>query len=165
MRTRSQPTGEFTGRHMLLIMLAFFGVIIGVNVVMATLASTSWTGFVVENSYVASQEFNTRAEQGRAQAALGWTSSLTIAGGEIRYRLTDAAGKSVSLDGVAVQLRRPAYAAEDRSLMLTPSNDGEFATLATLGDGLWIIEVDADARLERPYREVRRIVIAHGVLQ
>ena len=43
-------------------MLAFFGVIIAVNVVMATLASTSWTGLVVENSYVASQEFNRKAD-------------------------------------------------------------------------------------------------------
>ena len=57
---------------MLSIMLAFFGVIIAVNVVMATLASTSWTGLVVENSYVASQEFNRKAEESRAQAALGW---------------------------------------------------------------------------------------------
>ena len=78
-------------------MLAFFGVIIAVNVVMATLASTSWTGLVVENSYVASQEFNRKAEEGRAQAALGWKSRLTIAGGEIRYALTDAAGTAIAL--------------------------------------------------------------------
>jgi len=165
MRTQSQPMGKFTGRHMLVIMLAFFGVIIAVNVVMATLANTSWTGFVVENSYVASQEFNAKAEQGRAQAALGWKSDLTIAGGEVRYGLTDAAGKAVSLAGVTVQLRRPAYDAEDRSLVLAPSRDGAFATPATLRDGLWIIEIDADALLEKPYREVRRIVIARGVLQ
>ena len=36
------------GRHMLLIILGFFGVVIGVNVTMATLASKSWTGLVVE---------------------------------------------------------------------------------------------------------------------
>jgi nitrogen fixation protein FixH len=165
MKAQSQTTREFTGWHMLIIMLSFFGVIIVVNVVMATLANTSWTGLVVENSYVASQEFNTKAGQGRAQAALGWKSSLTIAGGEVRYQLTDAGGKMVRLAGVTVQLRRPAYAAEDRSLVLAPSNDGEFATSATLPDGLWIIEIDADARLERPYREVRRIVLAHGALQ
>ena len=165
MSANTQKSREFTGRHMLAIILAFFGVVIAVNLTMATLANTSWTGLVVENSYVASQEFNTKAEQGRAQAALGWTSSLTIAGGEIRYRLTDVAGKAVSLAGVTVQLRRPAYAAEDRAFVLVASNDGEFAIQATVRDGLWIIEIGADAHLERPYREVRRIVIAHGVLQ
>ncbi|MGO4840209.1 FixH family protein, partial [Rhizobiaceae sp. 2RAB30] len=70
--------GTFTGRHMLAIMVAFFGTIIAVNVTMATLAGRSWTGFVVKNSYVASQEFNRKAEQGRAQAALGWESRLTM---------------------------------------------------------------------------------------
>ncbi|TKB30132.1 MAG: cytochrome oxidase, partial [Mesorhizobium sp.] len=37
---------EFTGGHMLLTILGFFGVVVGVNVTMATLASTSWTGLV-----------------------------------------------------------------------------------------------------------------------
>ncbi|MER9222002.1 FixH family protein [Mesorhizobium sp. M0644] len=39
-------------------------------------ASRSWTGFVVKNSHVASQEFNRNAEEGRAQAALGWSGPL-----------------------------------------------------------------------------------------
>ncbi|MER8829226.1 FixH family protein [Mesorhizobium sp. M0938] len=46
-----------------------FATIIIVNLTMAVLAS-SWTGFIVENSHVASQEFNRNAQEGRAQAAL-----------------------------------------------------------------------------------------------
>lgn len=38
---------------------------------MAVLASRSWSGFVVNTSHVASQEFNRNAQEGRAQAALG----------------------------------------------------------------------------------------------
>ncbi|TJV88129.1 MAG: cytochrome oxidase, partial [Mesorhizobium sp.] len=87
MSAHTQKNREFTGRHMLLIILSFFGVIVGVNLTMATLASTSWTGLVVENSYVASQQFNRKAEEGRAQAALGWTGKLTISWGEVRYSL------------------------------------------------------------------------------
>ena len=83
-------TAEFTGRHMLAIMLVFFGLIIGVNVTMAVFASTSWTGLVVKNAYVASQEFNAKAAEARAQAALGLTAMLTIADGTIAYRLIDA---------------------------------------------------------------------------
>ncbi|MER9756161.1 FixH family protein [Mesorhizobium sp. M0166] len=33
-------------------------------------------GFVVKNSYDTSQEFNRKADEGRAQAALGWSGSL-----------------------------------------------------------------------------------------
>lgn len=49
--------------------------IIIVDLMMAVLASRSWTGFVVNNSHVASQEFNRKAGEG-AQAALGWSGPL-----------------------------------------------------------------------------------------
>ncbi len=49
-------------------MVAFFGVIIAVNVTMATIAIASWTGLVVQNSYVASQEFETQAPRARGAA-------------------------------------------------------------------------------------------------
>ena len=38
MNQRGKTSGEFTGRHMLVIMLAFFGVIIAVNLTMASFA-------------------------------------------------------------------------------------------------------------------------------
>ncbi|RWK14298.1 FixH family protein, partial [Mesorhizobium sp.] len=58
MTANAEKPRVFTGRHMLAIILAFFGVVIAVNLTMATLANTSWTGLVVENTYVASQQFN-----------------------------------------------------------------------------------------------------------
>ncbi|MER8367711.1 FixH family protein [Mesorhizobium sp. M1378] len=156
---------EFTGRHMLLTILSFFGVVVGVNVTMATLASTSWTGLVVENTYVASQQFNKKAEEGRAQAALGWTGKLTIAWGEVRYSLSDAAGKPIPLHSVKVLFRHPAYEAEDKSVTLASATGQEFAAQHTPRDGVWIVEVDADAGLAEPYRDVRRIMISQGALQ
>lgn len=62
MSANTQKSRAFTGRHMLATILTFFGVVIAVNLTMATLASTSWTGLVVENTYVASQQFNRKAE-------------------------------------------------------------------------------------------------------
>jgi nitrogen fixation protein FixH len=165
MNTHSPKSREFTGRHMLFIILGFFGVVIGVNLTMATLASKSWTGLVVENTYVASQQFNRKAEEGRAQAALGWTGKLTIAWGEVHYGLSDAAGKPVPLHAVKVLFRHPAYEAEDQSVTLASAVGQEFATQHTPRDGVWIVEVDADAGLAEPYRDVRRITISHGALQ
>ena len=88
---------EFTGWHMLAIMVAFFSVVIAVNLTMAFFARSSWTGFVVENTYVASQQFNEKAAEGRAQAALGWKPELAIAGGAVRYRLLDSIGNVVGV--------------------------------------------------------------------
>ena len=165
MTATTRKPREFTGRHMLAIILAFFAVVIAVNLTMATLANTSWTGLVVENTYVASQQFNSKAEEGRAQAALGWTGKLTIAWGEVRYGLIDAVGKPVPLHGVKVLFRHPAYEKEDESVTLALASDQEFAARHMPRDGVWIIEIDADAGLARPYRDVRRIMISQGVLK
>ncbi|MBB6414397.1 FixH family protein [Mesorhizobium sangaii] len=165
MNATAKKSREFTGRHMLAIILAFFGVVTAVNLTMATLANTSWTGLVVENTYVASQQFNRRAEEGRAQAALGWTGKLTIALGEVRYSLSNAAGKPVPLRGVKVLFRHPAYEAEDKAVTLALASGREFAAHYTPKDGVWIVEVDADAGLTQPYRDVRRIMISKGALQ
>ncbi len=63
----------FTGWHMLAVMVAFFGVIVAVNLFMASRAVGSFSGTVVPNSYVASQHYNDWLAEGRRQAALGWT--------------------------------------------------------------------------------------------
>ena len=71
-------TRRFTGRHMLVLMLAFFGTVVAVNLLMAMLATRTFGGTVVDNSYVASQSFNSWLEQGRAQRRLGWTAAVEL---------------------------------------------------------------------------------------
>lgn len=165
MSAQSEAGGKFTGKHMLAIMLAFFGVVIAVNLVMATAANRSWTGLVVKNSYVASQEFNRKAEEGRAQAALGWKGELAIGGGRVSYRLVDGGGATVPLEGVVASFRRPAYEAEDRTVTLAREADGTFGVAEAVRDGIWIVEIDAQAGLAKPYRDVRRIVVSNGLLK
>ena len=63
---------EFTGRHMLFVMVAMFGTILAVNLVMAHFAVATFGGTVVDNSYVASQDYNRWLADARAQKALGW---------------------------------------------------------------------------------------------
>ncbi|MEP6335045.1 MAG: FixH family protein, partial [Anderseniella sp.] len=94
--TPTQPK-QFTGRHMLFAMLAFFGVIIIVNLTMAAFATRSWTGLVVKNSYVASQAFNRELEQAKLQAARGWTGDITYSKGAVVLSLTDKSGQPVVL--------------------------------------------------------------------
>ncbi|WP_027168927.1 FixH family protein [Mesorhizobium sp. WSM3224] len=171
MKPNAVSGNEFTGKHMLLTVLGFFGVVVGVNVTMATLASASWTGLVVENTYVASQQFNGKAKEGRAQAALGWAGRLTIASGEVRYSLVDVRGKLVRLHGVRILFRHPAYDAQDGAVTLAAASGGnrqsagEFAAPYKPKDGVWIVEIDADAGLASPYRDVRRIMISKGALR
>ena len=165
MMRKSAPAGEFTGRHMLLLMLAFFGVIIVVNLTMATLANTSWSGLIVKNSYVASQHFNAQAQAARAQAALGWTGTMRYEAGIFRYVLADADGVAVVLAHSEAFFRRPVDDRHDQTVALSPQGRGTLVGPVDLRDGLWIVEVAAAAGLDMPYREVRRIELKGGVLQ
>lgn len=154
----------FTGRHMVLTMLAFFGVIISVNVTMAVLARTSWTGLVVANSYVASQEFNAKMAETRAQAELHWKGELAIRDGIVRYRLVDRASVAVQLKAVQVTFRRPVDDREDHAIMLASDGEGGFALAHDVADGIWVVEINAEADLAKPYRESLRVHVLGGVV-
>ncbi|MDS1138324.1 FixH family protein [Nitratireductor indicus] len=162
MSGRADRPKEFTGRHMLLLMIAFFGVIISVNVTMAVLANSSWTGLIVNNSYVASQTFNERAAEGRAQDALGWTGAFAAADGAVTYRLSDKSGSPIRLDAVRITMHRPVTADEDVTLDMVAQDDGSYMAQHGPGDGTWVVKIEADAGLEHPFRDVRRVVIRDG---
>ncbi|MDN2582408.1 FixH family protein [Aquibium sp. ELW1220] len=165
MMRQPAPSAEFTGRHMLLVMLAFFGVIIAVNVTMATLANTTWSGLIVKNSYVASQHFNAQAQAARAQTALGWTGTMGYEAGTFRYTLADAAGAPVGIDASEAFFRRPVDDRHDQTIPMAPAGPGAIAGTVDLKDGIWIVEIAAAAGLDTPYREVKRIAVKGGVLQ
>lgn len=160
----TQTQREFTGWHMLAVMLAFFGVIITVNVTMAWLANSSWTGLVVKNSYVASQEFNGKMAATRAQAALGRTGTLSIADGRASYALTDANGASVGLRSVSLTFQHPVDDREDHVVMLVPDG-ASYAADTVVQDGVWNVEISADAGLADPYRETLRVHVNGGRMQ
>lgn len=137
----TRPT-EFTGRHMLSIILAFFGVIIAVNLTMATFATTSWSGFVVKNSYVASQQFNRWLDQAEAQQALGWDAEADrLPDGRVEVAVTGPQG-DVRLTGTA---RHPLGRQADRPLVFEPLGAGRFRSTESLPEERWILRLQVAA--------------------
>lgn len=153
---------EFTGWHMLAIMVAFFGVIIIVNLIMATSAIRSWSGLVVQNSYVASQEFNEKAITGKEQAALLWETKLDYKNGEFTYLLLDKDGQAVDATSATAHFKRPVGDANDTTVTMDKTGAGQFASKVELGEGAWIVEINSEAGLEDPYRQIRRFIIVNG---
>lgn len=153
---------EFTGRHMLMIMLAFFGVIIAVNVVMARFAVTSWTGLVVENSYVASQQFNEKMVAVRTQNDLGWVPKLDIAAGKITLTLIDRIGNPVRMTGGKATFQHPTFEAADWSASLQPSGKGQLSASSAVSPGVWVVNIEIDCGLAVPYRHSERILVKDG---
>jgi len=151
MSSAKTTSPEFTGRHMWMLIGGFFGVVISVNIGMAVLSSTSWTGLVVDNSYVASQQFETRRVARETQLAAGWTSTLTYADGTITLRVTQAAGKPVDLAEVTLKVTRPVGGHDDQSLPLVQAADGSYSARLALDTGLWDAHVVAADTVLGPY--------------
>ncbi|MFZ1773927.1 MAG: FixH family protein [Rhizobiaceae bacterium] len=156
---------QFTGWHMLMVLLAFFGTIITVNLIMASYALSTWSGLVVKNSYVASQEFNGKVSDVIAQEALGWKGQLTAADGAMRFSLHTASGALVSVKGVTATFRRPVTDRQDVTLALAAAPDGGWAVRHVLADGAWIAEIDADAGGKAPWRETLRFEVMGGAIK
>ncbi|TCU24417.1 nitrogen fixation protein FixH [Rhizobium azibense] len=131
----------FTGRHMLFIMLVFFGIIISVNMTMAWYASSSWSGLVVENTYVASQEFNKKAQAMQAMAKSGVSGEFALQDGLIVYRLRNRDGSPATADAVTAHFKRPVGDHEDFVIRLSKNRDGHFETRHRVLSGDWIVEI------------------------
>ncbi|MFN3231161.1 MAG: FixH family protein [Alphaproteobacteria bacterium] len=148
---------EFTGKHMLLSILAFFGVIVAVNLTLAFFATGSWTGLIVKNSYVASQEYNDVLEAAKAQDAMGWSSQADYADGVVSFRLQDKTGNAVTGWQVKASLTRPTHENDDHGLTLAAMGDGGYQGVVELAPGAWNLEIDAVSSTGQTYRQIYRL--------
>lgn len=147
-----------TGWHVLAMFVAFFGVIIAVNITLAWQAISTFPGLEVKNSYVASQTFD--AERA-AQQALGWTldHGYDPVAQELRLTFTDAQGVSVQLATLDVLVGRTTEAGDD----IRPNFDGQagvYVAPATLAQGRWMMAVEARALDGTLFRQRLEIAVA-----
>lgn len=150
----------FTGWHMLAVVFLFFGTIIAVNLVMATLAVSTFPGLNAHNGYVASQTYNLLLDDAAAQDERGWQAALSVERGMLRLDLTDRSGTKLRGLQVAALAGRPASAAEDRTLDFAPTAEGYEAT-EPLEPGRWLLEIEARRDGTLAWRPTRDLVVPH----
>ncbi|MEQ8601719.1 MAG: FixH family protein [Marivibrio sp.] len=156
---------RFTGWHMFGVLCAFFGTIVTVNMVLAFNASSTWTGLVVQNSYVASQEYNAKLAAAAEQAERGWTGDVGYAGGEISLRLADAEGAPISASAVTAHVGRPTFEQRDHDVTLAKVGPGHYTVADALEDGLWEVAVTVETATQEPWFMTYRITIRDGIAQ
>ncbi len=161
----SQHTSRFTGRHMLAIMILFFGVIIAVNVTMAFVASSSWTGLVVKNSYVASQGYNKSLQLAREQKARGWHSRLEYVNGNMLVTLLDHDDSVIWPEKLSVYIGRPAFEQMDQNFNPEIGNKGLAVLPVDLPPGAWVVNIQAEINGNVYRREARIFVTSSGQVQ
>ncbi|QIG81535.1 FixH family protein [Stakelama tenebrarum] len=149
---------RFTGWHMLGVMFVMFGVIIAVNVIMATSAIRGFGGVTVENPYVASQHYNKWIDAGRKQAAAGWKAAPLVAADGTLVVLLQRAGETITGADVTVKASHPFGHAEERRFdMRWNGAEGVYETDHKLPAGRWQLRIAIDAAGDRAYfdEEVR----------
>jgi nitrogen fixation protein FixH len=140
----------FTGRHMFAIFVVFFGIVIAVNFWVARIALHSFSGVVVENSYVASQEFNGWLKDARTEQALGW--SATVGRDSVGRLVVETAGMPENAKLTAL-LRRPLGTPDDRTEALSLVGPHRYQS-KELDPGRWLVRIEADANGQHWAREL-----------
>jgi nitrogen fixation protein FixH len=133
-------TRGFTGRHMAAILVAFFAIVVTVNVLMARLAIGTFGGEVVDNSYVASQHFNRWLDEAKAERALRWQ-ALTRRRTDDRLTVT-LAGLPAAATAVTAVARHPLGRQPDRNLLFARAGGTSFVSTTSLPPGRWRLRLE-----------------------
>jgi len=128
---------HFTGFHMLGFSVAFFGIIVAVNITMAMLATRTFGGTVVDNSYVASQKFNGWLAEARAERALDWRLSAEREGHFAIIHLDGADGAQVKATAIHPLGRLP-----DKTLHFIRLSSHRYRSIELLPAGRWRLEIE-----------------------
>ena len=125
-------------------MIAFFGVVIAVNIF-------SWRGWqigtfggtVVENSYVASQNYNRWLAAADRQERLGWTVTASLT--DDRHVLLQVQQGNRILEGATAvgDARHPLGRTGDIGLNFTTTQDGRLISTRPLPVGRWNVHISA----------------------
>ncbi|MCC1481134.1 FixH family protein [Roseibaca sp. Y0-43] len=132
---------RMTGPKVLAITLAAFGTVIAVNLTLAWSAVSTFPGLEVQNSYVASQNFN---EELAAQEALGWDVSAEVEGGELVLTITGPDGYPAQVATLDALLGAATHVRDDQRPDFVFLN-GAFRAPVDIAPGNWNIRLRATA--------------------
>jgi len=154
-----------TGRTVLFSIVAFFAVVIAVNVTMMTLAVSTLPGNDVDNPYGLGLAYNEEISAAREQAARGWQVAAHVersadGHGSIAVEARDANGAGVTGLVFTARLARPADRRADLSVPLVERDLGVYrGTAADVAAGQWELIIEADRGSERLFLSRNRLTL------
>lgn len=154
-----------TGRAVLCWLLAFFGVVIGVNAVMMALAISTMPGLETEKPYQAGIGYNAEIAAARAQEARRWKIVSHIdrnADGHVFVKVDARERDDTPLTRLGLTLRfaRPTDQRSDRIIALKEHESGSYSgEAADVSSGVWDVELEADRGPERMFRSRNRVTL------
>lgn len=148
---------ELTGKHVLAMLVVFFGIIITVSIVFTTLAVKSFRGEDIKQSYRQGIEYNETLAERAVQSDLGWRAAINVTGTiddrRLIVKVTGPDDRGLTDLIITGRLRHPADQTLDRPLAFTVGADGlARADLSGLY-GQWSVQAQAtNADGQRQFR-------------
>jgi len=131
---------ELTGWHVLGILVAFFGIMLAVNVYFTVMAVKTFSGEDVPRSYRQGLEYNHTLQIRAAQKALGWEALVNTIADKIIVDLRDKDGQVLHDISLTGKLRHPATLSNDQVLNFERQEDGTYQASIFGLMGQWKLE-------------------------
>lgn len=163
-RPTSKPR-QLTGKVVFVSLIAFFGVVFGVNGLMMTLAIKTLPGTEVDSAYAASLAYETEIAAARDQEKRGWKVDAKVErqpDGRATLRIEARDRTGLPLTGLKFfgRLERPADKAGDRELVLAEIGSGVFQGDADgILPGRWDLVLEGDQEGNRMFLSKNRLTL------
>lgn len=138
MKPETVKPKKITGYHAAAMIVAFFAVVVSVNMVMARYAISTFGGTVVDNSYVASQKYNKWLEEARNQASHGWTVSQAVRlQDKVAITVVQTDDKALEDAKITAIAEHPVGRSDPITLHFMESDTGSYVSRNILPEGRW----------------------------
>jgi nitrogen fixation protein FixH len=164
MSTRLSPK-QLTGRHVLIMLVAFFGIIIAVNVTIAKLAISTLPGTEVDSPYAASLAYGKEITAAHNQDARKWEVDAHIDRGAdgaavLQVQARDKTGRPLTGLKFEGRFERPTDKRADQAVALDEVGIGIYrGRFNEIAPGQWDLVLEADAKGERMFLSKNRVLL------
>lgn len=154
-----------TGTKVLLMLVAFFGLVIGVNVTMMKLAIATLPGTDVDSPYAAGLAYDREISAAQDQAARKWQVNAHIerradGAATLQVDARDANGRPMSGLKFGGRLERPTDKRADLQIELSEAGIGVYrGNAAAVAPGQWDLVIEGDARGTRVFLSRNRVIL------
>ncbi|MGY3079656.1 nitrogen fixation protein FixH [Bradyrhizobium sp. LM6.10] len=154
-----------TRTKVFLILVAFFGVVIGVNVTMAKLAIATLPGTDVDSPYAAGLTYDREISAAQDQVARKWQVNAHIerradGAATLQVEARDAGGRPMTGLKFGGRLERPADKRADLPVELSEAGIGIYrGNAAAVAPGQWDLVIEGEARGMRVFLSRSRVIL------
>jgi nitrogen fixation protein FixH len=153
----SPATGGLKGWHVLMMVLAFFGVIIAVDVTFLVLAYRTFPGEVSVTPYEDGIAYNRTLAQLGAQERLGWRAAAAAAPSAVKMQFRDAHGAPLRGLKVTAKLERPATETGRLTPVFHETEPGVYTAHLGIVTGTWDLSAVAHDAAGHRFEAERRL--------